>query len=67
MYVDVETPATFWDVMRQAVEEHLKEHPEHFSGNCAVFSFGAQDPLKMKLGVFFEFSFNGEALGHLWD
>lgn len=59
VYVDASTPAEVWDVLRKAVEEFTAEHPENFSGQCAVFCFGAGDPLKMLLGVYFEYSFNG--------
>ena len=62
VYVDIETPSQLWDELRVAVEEYLGSHPEYYSGNCAVFCFGASDPLKLQLGVFFEYSFNGGAL-----
>ena len=59
VYVDIETPSQLWDELRVTVEEYLGSHPEYYSGNCAVFCFGASDPLKLQLGVFFEYSFNG--------
>ena len=62
VYVDLETPSQLWDELRVGVEEYLGSHPEYYSGNCAVFCFGASDPLKLQLGVFFEYSFNGGAL-----
>lgn len=57
--MDISTPAEVWDVLRKAVEEYTADHPESFSGQCAIFCFGASDPLKLLLGVFFEYSFNG--------
>ena len=59
VYVDASTQAEVWDVLRTAVEEYLADHPESFSGQCAVFCFGAGDPMKLKMGVYFEYSFNG--------
>ena len=40
-------------------QAYLGDHPEYYTGNCAVFAFGASDPLKLQLGIFYEFSFNG--------
>ena len=60
--MDIETHSGLWDELRVAVEEYLGSHPEYYSGNCAVFCFGASDPLKLQLGVFFEYSFNGGGL-----
>lgn len=65
VYVDISTPAEVWDVLRKAVEEYTADHPESFSGQCAIFCFGASDPLKLLLGVFFEYSFNGVDQGRL--
>ena len=59
VYVDAATPAELWDILRKAVEEYTADHPESFTGQCAIFCFGAKDPLKLLLGVYFEYSFNG--------
>ena len=31
----------------------------YYTGNCAVFAFGASDPIKLQLGIYWEASFNG--------
>ena len=41
------------------LQAYLGDHPEYYTGNCAVFAFGASDPLKLQLGIFWESSFNG--------
>ena len=54
--MDAATPAEVWDAMRKAVEEYTADHPESFPGQCAIFCFGASDPLKLTLGCYFEYS-----------
>ena len=60
--MDIDTPAEVWDTLRKACEEYLAAHPEYYSGEVAVFCFGASDPLKLLLGVFWEHSHNGAPL-----
>lgn len=62
VYVDIDTPSSLWDTLRTECETYLGDHPEYYTGNCAVFAFGANDPLKLQLGIYFEYSFNGELL-----
>ncbi len=60
IYLDVSTPAGVYDAIRKEVMAYLELNNKSFTGNHSVINVSSGDPLKMQLGIFFEFAHNGK-------
>lgn len=65
LWCDIGTPAISFDVLRERIKVYLDAEAE-FSGEFTAIVLAAGDPMKIQLGIFFEFSFNGADLGRTW-
>ena len=54
LYIDVGTSAEVFKFLRKRIDEHMEANASELSGEYACCNFGCGDPLKLKLGVYFE-------------
>jgi hypothetical protein len=59
MYLDIDTPGTVFEALNERIAEHLETFSGEFTGQFSAMNISSGDPMKIQLGVFFEFSHNG--------
>lgn len=59
VYLDFDTPASVLETVEERVSGHLDNHPKEFSGAHNTFHNAIGNPLKLRLGIFFEYSHTG--------
>ncbi|KAK9863795.1 hypothetical protein WJX84_010731 [Apatococcus fuscideae] len=63
VYLDFDTPASVLETVEEQVSRHLDNHPKEFSGAHNIFHNAIGNPLKLRLGIFFEYNHTGVDLG----
>ncbi len=61
MFLDIGTPGSVFEELNERIREHLTTFPGEFSGEFSAMNISSGDPMKIQLGVFFEFTHNGAA------
>ena len=61
VYLDFDTPASVLETVEERVSAHLDNRPKEFSGAHNTFHNAIGNPLKLRLGIFFEYSHTGRA------
>lgn len=59
MYLDIGTPGSVYEALNERIAEHLGTFAGEFTGQFSAMNISSGDPMKIQLGVFFEFSHNG--------
>ncbi|KAK9815600.1 hypothetical protein WJX72_006571 [[Myrmecia] bisecta] len=63
VYLDYNTPPPVFDMIKARVQEFLEGRPAEFSGAMSCFVVACSDPMKIQLGVYFEYQHPGVDLG----
>lgn len=56
LYFDIGTPSEVFKILNKKIEEHMEANSNELTGEFACCNFGCGDPMKMKLGVYFEYA-----------
>lgn len=59
LYLDIGTPGSVFEALNERIAEHLGTFAGEFTGQFSAMNISSGDPMKIQLGVFFEFSHNG--------
>lgn len=59
MFLDIDTPGSVFETLNERIAEHLETFSGEFTGQFSAMNISSGDPMKIQLGVFFEFSHNG--------
>ena len=60
VFLDVGTPAWIFDAIRKEVQQFFEDNPKSFTGQSQIINVASGDPMKIQLGIFFEYTHNGE-------
>lgn len=60
VFLDVGLPNTVYETIRTDIMKYLEDNPKSYSGNGQVINCSSGDPMKVQLGVFFEYAHCGE-------
>ena len=63
VFLDVGTPAWIFDAIRKEVQQFFEDNPKSFTGQSQIINVASGDPMKIQLGIFFEYTHNGELSG----
>ncbi len=61
MYLDFDTPTAVLETIEERVSAFLENRPKEFTGAHNTFHTAIGNPLKLRLGIFFEYSHAGAA------
>ncbi len=64
MYLDIGTPGSVFEELNERIREHLGAFSGEFSGQFSAMNISSGDPMKIQLGVFFEYTHNGASRRH---
>lgn len=65
VFLDIGLPNSVYETIRTEIMTFLEENPKLYTGQGQVVNASAGDPLKVQLGVFFEYAHCGEGLHEL--
>jgi len=65
VWCDIGTPASAFDEINARLKEYLEDQSGEFTGQFSAMNIAGGDPMKIQLGVFFEYTFNGADVGRV--